>query len=74
MRARREGSFAGMGLRDKLKTSVKKVLNKFSGEFSAAETEIGSTPIPDVELPQGEGGDVKVTRARLKRPRDAKEG
>jgi hypothetical protein len=62
-----------MGLRDKLKTSVKKVLNKFSGDYSAAETELGSTPIPDVSLPASEGGDVKVTRARLKRPKDAKE-
>jgi hypothetical protein len=63
-----------MGLRDRLKTTVKKALNKFSGEHSAAETELGSTPIPDVNLPSGEGGDVKVTRARLKRPKDAKEG
>ena len=54
-----------MSLRDKLKSSVKNVLNKFSGEYSAAETEI-RTPPPE-QAPQA-GGEVKVTRAKLNRP------
>lgn len=56
-----------MSLRNRLKTSVQRVLNKFSGEYSAAETEIRQ-PSPD-EIPTATaGGEVKVTRARLKRP------
>jgi hypothetical protein len=54
-----------MSIRDTLKSTVKKVLNKFSGEYSAAETEI-RTPPPE-EAPKA-GADVKVTRARLNRP------
>lgn len=54
-----------MSLRDTLKSSVKKVLNKFSGEYSAAETEI-RTPPPE-QAPQP-GGEVKITRAKLNRP------
>ena len=57
-----------MSLRNRLKTSVSRVLNKFSGEYSAAESEIRQ-PAPD-ESPTAAaaGGEVKVTRARLKRP------
>jgi len=58
-----------MGLRDKLKNSVRTVLDRFSGEYSAGSGEIRPDDAP---LPS-EPGDVRVTRARLKRPRDAKE-
>jgi hypothetical protein len=54
-----------MSLTDRLKSSVKKVINRFSGEYSAAETEIRE-PSP-ADTPAA-GGEVKVTRARLKRP------
>lgn len=56
-----------MSLRDRLKSSVQRVLNKFSGEYSAAETEI-RTPSPEETPRATAGGEVKVTRARLKRP------
>lgn len=56
-----------MSLRTRLKSSVQKVLNKFSGEYSAGETEI-RPPSPDEQPVIATGGDVKVTRARLKRP------
>jgi hypothetical protein len=66
MAGRSPATFAGMSLRDRLKTSVKKVINKFSGEYSAAETEIRA-PDPS-ESTAAPSGEVKVTRARLKRP------
>ena len=53
-----------MSIASKLKDRVKKVINKFSGEYSAAETEIR----PDTGASSAKSGDVKVTRARLKRP------
>ncbi len=56
-----------MSLRSRLKTSVQKVINKFSGEYSAAESEIRA-PAPDERPTPSGGGEVKVTRARLKRP------
>lgn len=56
-----------MSLRTRLKDSVQKVLNKFSGEYSAAETEIRA-PSPDEVSTATPGAEVKVTRARLKRP------
>lgn len=56
-----------MSLRARLKTSVQKVINKFSGEYSAAEGEI-RPPSPDDQPTSTAGGEVKVTRARLKRP------
>ncbi len=54
-----------MSLRDRLKTSVQKVMNRFSGEYSAAETEIREAA-PEVAATPG--AEVKVTRARLNRP------
>ena len=65
-----------MGLRDRLKQSVRTVLDRFSGEYSAAADEVrppdaAGTPPPTPPPAAGEG--VSVTRARLKRPRDAKE-
>lgn len=54
-----------MGLRDKLKGSVRSVLNRFSGEYSAAQDSVRPDDPP---ASRAEGGDVKVTRARLKRP------
>ena len=56
-----------MSLRDRLKTSVKKVINKFSGEYSSAEGEI-RTPRPDEVSAPVVGSDVKITRAKLNRP------
>jgi hypothetical protein len=51
-----------MGLRDRLRN----LKNRLSGEYSAAETEIRQPPPePTPSMPTGE---VKVTRARLKRP------
>lgn len=55
-----------MGLRDRLRN----VVNRLSGEYSAAQTEI--RPDEGAKAPIV-GGDVKVTRARLKRPKDADE-
>lgn len=54
-----------MGLRDKLKGSVRSVLNRFSGEYSAAQDVVRPDDPPATPA---EGGEVKVTRARLKRP------
>lgn len=54
-----------MGLRDKLKGSVRSVLNRFSGEYSAAQDAVRPDDPPAA---RSDGGDVKVTRARLKRP------
>lgn len=59
-----------MGLRDRLRSSVRTVMDRFSGEYSAASDNI--KPPDPTEAPTP-GGEVKVTRARLKRPRDAKE-
>jgi hypothetical protein len=59
-----------MGLRDRLKSSVRSLMDRFSGEYSAAETEIRPD---DPQAPATPGSDVKVTRARLKRPKDARE-
>lgn len=53
-----------MSIASKLKDRVKRVLNKFSGEYSAAEVEIR----PDTGASSAQAGEVKVTRARLKRP------
>ena len=54
-----------MGLRDKLKGSVRSVLNRFSGEYSAAQDAVRPDDPPAAPAA---AGDVKVTRARLKRP------
>lgn len=59
-----------MGLRDSLKNTVRSVLNKLSGEYSAGAAEIRDPPPESTPVA---GGDVKITRARLKRPRDAAE-
>lgn len=55
-----------MGLRDRFR----KVFDRLSGEYSAAQTEI--RPDEGAKAPVA-GADVKVTRARLKRPKDADE-
>ncbi len=53
-----------------LRSLIKRVADKFSGEYSAAQSDIR----PDDGRPGATGADdVKVTRARLKRPKDAKE-
>lgn len=59
-----------MGLRDRVKSSLRSVMDRFSGEYSAATTAIR----PDDPAASGAAAaEVKVTRARLKRPKDAKE-
>lgn len=59
-----------MGLRDRLRSSVRSVLDRFSGEYSAASGEIRpDTSTSDPAAPASEA--PKVTRARLRRPADA---
>jgi hypothetical protein len=69
MDGRRPATFARMGLRDSLKKSVRKVVDRFSGEYSAAQSEIRQPPPPSAADAAAAGGDVKVTRARLNRPK-----
>lgn len=45
-------------------------MDRFSGEYSAGQSEIRPDDPP---APTAAGGGVTVTRARLKRPKDAKE-
>ena len=52
-----------------LRSILKRVTDKFSGEYSAAQADIRPHDPP----PAQDSGDVQVTRARLKRPKDAKE-
>lgn len=52
-----------MGLRDR----IRKIVNRLSGDYSAGETEIRPPP-PESAQPTPPAGEVKVTRARLKRP------
>lgn len=59
-----------MGLRDRVRSSLRTVLDRFSGEYSAGAGEIRPDEAPSAPAPAGE---VKVTRARLKRPKDARE-
>ena len=54
-----------MGLRDKLKKSVKKTVQRFSGEYSAEAPE----EIRPFERDLGEDQDREVVRARLNRPK-----
>ncbi|MDP2305854.1 MAG: hypothetical protein Q8P18_07480 [Pseudomonadota bacterium] len=56
-----------MSLRTRLKSTMSKVINKFSGEYSAAENEI-RVPNPDEVHAPVAGAEVKVTRAKLNRP------
>ena len=72
MRRPRTGTIRCMGIRDRLKNSVRSLVDRFSGEYSSASGEVrqDDPPPEDHGNPQAE---VKVTRARLKRPRDAKE-
>lgn len=61
-----------MGLRDKLKDNVKRVLDRFSGEYSAGSDEIREE---EGGPPKGEPAvDAPVTRARLRRPREERSG
>ncbi len=55
-----------MALRDLVKRSVRTVLDRFSGEYSAGQTEI--RPDDPQAASVDTRTDVKVTRARLKRP------
>ncbi len=64
-----------MGLRDRLLQRVRGVVDRFSGEHSAGSTSIRPDDAPAASPAPGAGdSDVKVTRARLKRPRDATNG
>ncbi len=54
-----------MGLRDKLKQSVKKTVQRFSGEYSAEAPD----RIRPFERDLGEDQDREVVRARLNRPK-----
>lgn len=63
---------SGMGLRDRVRSSLRSVLDRFSGEFSAATPEIRPDLSTSAE-PVAADPEVTVTRARLKRPKDAKE-
>ncbi len=67
MDGRPPATFGGMSLRSRLKSTVSKVINKFSGEYSSAEGEI-RTPRPDEVSAPVVGADIKVTRAKLNRP------
>jgi hypothetical protein len=67
MVSRPPATFADMSLRTRLKSSVSRVINKFSGEYSSAETEI-RTPSPEDFTAPVAGAEVKVTRAKLNRP------
>lgn len=52
-----------------LRSLIKRVADKFSGEYSAAQADIR----PDERPTEPRGAAPPATRARLKRPRDAKE-
>lgn len=52
-----------------LRSLIKRVADKFSGEYSAAQADIR----PDAPPVDVGGAAAPVTRARLKRPMDAKE-
>ena len=63
----------GMGLRDRLRARVESTLARFSGEYSAAQDSIrtpSEAPAP-ADGARPAQGDVQVTRARLRRPREA---
>ncbi len=53
-----------------LRSLLKRVTDKFSGEYSAAQADIRPDDRPAVK----DGAEVKVTRARLNRPREQSEG
>ena len=55
-----------MGLRDKVKSKVRSVVDRLSGEYSSAAPE-EITPYARPGVPQE---DAKVVMARLKRPVD----
>lgn len=61
------GHFPGgsMGLRDRLRGRVKKLVNQFSGEHSAAAPE----EIKPFERDLAEDPDAEVLMARLNRPK-----
>lgn len=50
-----------------LRSAFKRVLDKFSGEYSASQGEIR----PDDSPTAANAGDVRITRARLHRPAEA---
>jgi hypothetical protein len=62
------GYIAAMSLRDTLKKKLQTVVDRLSGEYSAGSGEIR----PDTGPKEGEA-EVKVTRARLRRPSAASE-
>lgn len=66
------GYIANMGLRDSFKKKIQTVVDRLSGEYSAASTEVQNPPASTNEN-HATGGEVKVTRARLRRPNAANE-
>ena len=59
-----------MGLRDSLKKSVRKVVDRISGEYSSGTSALDDTPPPPpIRGEPGAAGDVKVIRAKLNRPK-----
>lgn len=65
MIGRRSATFADMGMRDTLKNSVKRIMDRFSGEYSARSGEIREPPPPSAATE----GPVKITRPKLNRPK-----
>jgi hypothetical protein len=59
-----------MGLRERLKGAIQSIAERFSGEYSAGAAAIRPD---DPAAATTDGGDVKVTRARLRRPREQAE-
>lgn len=61
-----------MGLRDQIKQKLRSVLNRLSGEYSAGADAIQPAPAADSGSDPGpapaDTPEVKVTRARLRRP------
>ncbi|MCB9778385.1 MAG: hypothetical protein H6742_07475 [Alphaproteobacteria bacterium] len=57
-----------MGIRDKLSSRVRKVVNRFSGEYSAPAPE----QLKPYERPGTPADDAEVVMARLPRPGAAK--
>jgi hypothetical protein len=55
-----------MALREMIKKKLRAVLDQLSGEYSAGSKET-ATPPPE-SRPTTSGEEVKVTRARLRRP------
>jgi len=59
-----------MGLRDRIKTKIKRATDRLSGEYSSEAPE---EMIP-YDVPGEPQEDVTIVRARLKRPREKRGG